>query len=228
MHREPLGHSPTGSMRTEGGSSLPAGTLGPLSQLHPGPGPSQAVRPSSQAPSRFKRRRLAGPAQAHAMPGPSGAAAAGAATAVQAGGLQAGAVATAAEWPTDMDVDVREEVARVPSSTPAALGELRVAARAGPAVGAGGNLPGSATGDKTASEATGTGEQAPGQGVHAAAGEAQQAQHEDAGGASGGEGEAAGSLLTACAQHKQVAAFVWSVIRHIVPPALLGDAHNRR
>lgn len=35
-------------------------------------------------------------------------------------------------------------------------------------------------------------------------------------------------LLAHCTPHTQVVRFVWSVLRHIVPPALLGSKHNRR
>ncbi len=35
-------------------------------------------------------------------------------------------------------------------------------------------------------------------------------------------------LLAASCSHAAVGAFVWSVVRHVVPPALLGDKTNRR
>lgn len=36
-----------------------------------------------------------------------------------------------------------------------------------------------------------------------------------------------GRLLSGCTPHTAVSAFLWSVLCHIVPPALLGNRHNR-
>ncbi len=49
-----------------------------------------------------------------------------------------------------------------------------------------------------------------------------------AAGGSTGTHAAIRGLLAASCPHKGVGAFVWSVLRHILPPALLGNKHNQR
>ncbi len=217
-----------GQGRARCGASQGAGTQGE------GPVPRPPAAGAFQAPAPCPSHGGRGGSQRPTGVG-TAAAGAGGQPASQAGlRTAAGAAAAAAACGGGSGGDGRQHVASGESERTES-GQQRRGARGkgqGGSGGGGGHSGGDADSTRQGGGCSGTRRRVLGSRANTAtdAGAGAEQGSADAGSGGGGDGGGGGggSLLPCCVAPARVTAFLWSVLRHVAPAALLGDARNRQ